>query len=147
VLDRTGLSPDQLGLDLTETTLMHEAEPALALLEALHELGVALALDDFGTGYSSLTYLHRFPVDVLKVDRSFVVNLGRDARTSTIVTGVTAMAHALGMVVVAEGVEASDQLASLRALGCDVAQGNFLAPPMPRPQLDELLAVAEPASR
>ncbi|HEX6312319.1 MAG TPA: EAL domain-containing protein [Acidimicrobiia bacterium] len=147
VLDRTGLSPDQLGLELTETTLMHEAEPAVALLEALHELGVALALDDFGTGYSSLTYLHRFPVDVLKVDRSFVVNLGRDVRTSTIVKGVTAMAHALGMVVVAEGVEASDQLATLRALGCDVAQGNFLAPPMPEQQLDELLAVAEPAAR
>jgi diguanylate cyclase (GGDEF)-like protein/PAS domain S-box-containing protein len=147
VLDRTGLSPDQLGLELTETTLMHEAEPALALLEALHELGIALALDDFGTGYSSLTYLHRFPVDVLKVDRSFVVNLGRDVRTSTIVKGVTAMAHALGMVVVAEGVEASDQLATLRTLSCDVAQGNFLAPPMPKQQLDELLAAAEPASR
>jgi diguanylate cyclase len=116
------------------------------LLEALHELGVALALDDFGTGYSSLTYLHRFPVDVLKVDRTFVLNLGRDPRTSTIVTGVAAMAHALGMVVVAEGVEASDQLATLRSLGCDVAQGNFLAPPMRAPQLDELLAAAEPVS-
>jgi diguanylate cyclase (GGDEF)-like protein/PAS domain S-box-containing protein len=145
VLERTGLSADRLGLELTETTLMHEAEPAIALLEALHELGVALALDDFGTGYSSLTYLHRFPVDVLKVDRSFVLNLGRDQRTSTIVTGVAAMAHALGMVVVAEGVEASDQLATLRGLGCDVAQGNFLAPPMRAPQLDELLAAAEPA--
>ncbi|MGH9033491.1 MAG: putative bifunctional diguanylate cyclase/phosphodiesterase [Acidimicrobiia bacterium] len=147
VLERTGLSPDQLGLELTETTLMHEAEPAIALLEALHELGVALALDDFGTGHSSLTYLHRFPVDVLKVDRSFVLNLGREQRTSTIVNGITAMAHALGMVVVAEGVEASDQLATLRALGCDVAQGNFLAPPMRAPQLDELLAAAEPVPR
>ncbi|MGH8982963.1 MAG: putative bifunctional diguanylate cyclase/phosphodiesterase [Acidimicrobiia bacterium] len=146
VLERTGLSPDQLGLELTETTLMHEAEPAIALLQALRELGVALALDDFGTGYSSLTYLHRFPVDVLKVDRSFVLNLGRDRRTSTIVNGVTAMAHALGMVVVAEGVEASDQLATLRTLGCDVAQGNFLALPMPAPQLDELLAATEPAT-
>ena len=146
VLERTGLSPDQLGIELTETTLMHEAEPAIALLQALHELGVALALDDFGTGSSSLTYLHRFPVDVLKVDRSFVLNLGRDQRTSTIVKGVTAMAHALGMVVVAEGVEASDQLATLRGLGCDVAQGNFLARPMPAPQLDELLAAAEPAT-
>jgi diguanylate cyclase (GGDEF)-like protein/PAS domain S-box-containing protein len=147
VLDRTGLSPDQLGLELTETTLLHEAEPAVALLEALHELGVALALDDFGTGSSSLAYLHRFPVDVLKVDRSFVINLGRDPRMSTIVKGVGAMAHALGMVVVAEGVEASDQLATLRTLGCDVAQGNFLAPPLPKDHLDELLAVAEPASR
>ena len=145
VLERTGLSADKLGLELTETTLMHEAEPAIALLQALHELGVALALDDFGTGHSSLTYLHRFPVDVLKVDRSFVLNLGRDQRTSTIVKGVTAMAHALGMVVVAEGVEASDQLVTLRALGCDVAQGKFLAPPMRAPQLDELLAAAEPS--
>jgi EAL domain-containing protein (putative c-di-GMP-specific phosphodiesterase class I) len=146
VLAHTGLSPDQLGLELTETTLMHEAEPAIALLESLHELGVALALDDFGTGYSSLSYLHRFPVDVLKVDRSFVMNLGRDPRTSTIVNGVTAMAHALGMVVVAEGVEASDQLATLRALGCDVAQGNFLAPAMPREALGDLLAAAAPAA-
>ena len=141
-LEQTGLSPDQLGLELTETTLMHEAEPAIALLEQLHELGVALALDDFGTGYSSLSYLHRFPVDVVKIDRSFVMGLGRDARTSTIVKGVTAMAHALGMVVVAEGVEASDQLATLRALDCDVAQGNFLAPPMRQRALDDLLAAA-----
>ena len=146
VLERTGLSADQLGLELTETTLMHEAEPSIAVLQALHELGVAIALDDFGTGHSSLTYLHRFPVDVLKVDRSFVLSLSRDQRTSTIVKGVTAMAHALGMVVVAEGVEASDQLATLRALGCDVAQGNFLAPPMRAPQLDELLAAAEPVT-
>jgi diguanylate cyclase (GGDEF)-like protein/PAS domain S-box-containing protein len=144
ILDRTGLSPDQLGLELTETTLMHEAEPAIALLESLHDLGVALALDDFGTGYSSLAYLHRFPVDVLKVDRSFVMNLRRDPRTSTIVKGVTAMAHALGMVVVAEGVEASDQLATLRALGCDVAQGNFLAPPLRPEALDDLLTTIEP---
>jgi diguanylate cyclase (GGDEF)-like protein/PAS domain S-box-containing protein len=147
ILDRTGLSPDQLGLELTETTLMHEAEPAIALLESLHDLGVALALDDFGTGYSSLAYLHRFPVDVLKVDRSFVMNLSRDPRTSTIVRGVTAMAHALGMVVVAEGVEASDQLSTLRALGCDVAQGNFLAPAMRREALDNLLAAIEPECR
>jgi diguanylate cyclase (GGDEF)-like protein/PAS domain S-box-containing protein len=142
VLDRTGLSPDRLGFEFTETGLVHDADPAVASLAALHELGVALALDDFGTGYSSLSHLHRFAVDVLKIDRSFVMNLGRESRTSTIVKGVTAMAHALGLVVVAEGVEASDQLATLRALSCDVAQGNFLAPPMPADELHDLLRAA-----
>jgi diguanylate cyclase (GGDEF)-like protein/PAS domain S-box-containing protein len=146
-LERAGLSPDRLGVELTETALLCESEPAVVALEALHVLGVAVALDDFGTGYSSLSYLHQFPVDVVKIDRSFVAGVGRDERTATLVGGVVAMAHALGMVVVAEGVESADELATLRTLGCDVAQGNFLTPPVPLDALGDVLAAGDACRR
>jgi diguanylate cyclase (GGDEF)-like protein/PAS domain S-box-containing protein len=135
VLADTDLSPRQLGLELTETTLMHESQAAVAAIDALKNLGVAVAIDDFGTGYSSLAYLHRFAVDQVKIDRSFVDDLDRDPRAPTIVTAVLAMAHALGMLVVAEGVETQAQIEILRRLGCDIAQGNYFSEPLTAPQL------------
>ena len=105
ILARTGLAPEHLTLEITESALMTDAASALAVLSALKELGVQLAIDDFGTGYSSLTYLQRFPLDVLKVDRSFVEELGVSVEGEEIVSAVINLAHALGLKVVAEGVE------------------------------------------
>ncbi|HET9771743.1 MAG TPA: EAL domain-containing protein [Acidimicrobiia bacterium] len=134
-----GIAPGALCLELTESTFMEEADGHGAALAALKALGVHLAIDDFGTGYSSLTYLKRFPVNVLKIDQAFVGGLGRDASDTAIVRSVVDLAHALGLTVVAEGVETADQAAHLGQLGCDLAQGYYFARPLPADQLDTLL--------
>jgi diguanylate cyclase (GGDEF)-like protein len=131
VLRRTGLAPSRLQLEITESALIPNAESAIATLCALKDLGVRLALDDFGTGFSSLSYLQRLPVDVVKIDHSFVARLGRDAATAAIVDAVTKLAHALGMLVTAEGIETADQLAMLRSIGCDDGQGYYFSLPRP----------------
>jgi diguanylate cyclase (GGDEF)-like protein/PAS domain S-box-containing protein len=128
-LRQTGLSPSALELEITESVLMQDVELALATLAALKTLGVRLAIDDFGTGYSSLSYLQRFPVDTLKVDRSFVSGLEHDSGSAAIVQAVTALAQALGLSVTAEGIETAAQLARLRALGCSHGQGYYFARP------------------
>jgi EAL domain-containing protein (putative c-di-GMP-specific phosphodiesterase class I) len=140
-LGRTGLPPERLSLEITETVLMEEAEAPMEAVRELKRLGVRLVLDDFGTGYSSLSYLNRLPIDVLKLDRSFIAPLreGGDT-TAAIVYGVVTMAEALGMTVVAEGVEEHAHVDKLRALGCDFAQGYLFARPMPVRELRELLA-------
>ena len=137
---RTGLPPERLSLEITESVLMEEAEAPVETVRELKRLGIALVLDDFGTGYSSLSYLNRLPIDVLKLDRSFIARL-RDQRESSaaIVSGVVTMAEALGMTVVAEGVEEASQVEQLRALGCSFAQGFFFARPMPAGELECLL--------
>ena len=122
VLDGTGAAPERLVLEVTESALM-DSVTALDTLQALHALGVQLALDDFGTGYSSFTYLKRFPVDALKIDRSFVAGLGRDADDEAIVASVVSLGRSVGKSVVAEGVETPGQLRTLRRLGVDRAQG------------------------
>jgi FolB domain-containing protein len=114
----------------------------LAPIAGVKELGVQIALDDFGTGYSSLSYLHRFPVDIVKVDRAFVSTLQANGDGSAVATAVMHMAHALGLIAAAEGVEAAGQLAGLRALGCDWAQGFLFAEPLPSDEFGELLARA-----
>ena len=129
VLDRTGLPADALWLEITESMLMTDPDSASSVLNALHGYGVRLAIDDFGTGYSSLAYLRRFPVEMLKIDRSFTMAMNESADDEAIVTSVTALAHTLGMRVVAEGVERADQLDKLRQLGCDYAQGYFIGRP------------------
>ncbi|MGH9283044.1 MAG: EAL domain-containing protein, partial [Acidimicrobiales bacterium] len=128
-LARAGIPPRSLSLEITESVLMEEAEATTETLRALKQLGVCLSIDDFGTGYSSLSYLKRFPVDVVKIDRSFVGGLGVDPEDHVIVSAVVSLAHALGLEVVAEGVETALQLQELRRLGCDAAQGYLIGRP------------------
>jgi diguanylate cyclase (GGDEF)-like protein/PAS domain S-box-containing protein len=126
-----GIEPSALCLEITETALMSDPAAGLRVLQDLSRLGVELAIDDFGTGYSSLSYLKRFPVDVLKIDRSFVDGLGDDPEDTAIVTAIISLARALGLQVVAEGVETRRQLDELRRLGCDRGQGFMFARPRP----------------
>lgn len=133
------VDPALLLLEITETALMSDPSAALESLTALKNLGVGLAVDDFGTGYSSLTYLKKFPIDELKIDRSFIMGLGSDAGDSAIVGSCIDLAHAVGIRAVAEGVETPGQLETLRAMGCDLAQGYHFARPLPAPQLKEWL--------
>ncbi len=136
----TGLEPAGLELEITEGVLMGDAPGTLATLWQLRDLGVSLAIDDFGTGYSSLTYLKRFPVDTLKIDRTFVDGLELGGDNTTIVKAIIGLAHALGLEVVAEGVETVGQAAAVRALGCTLGQGYHFARPLPVPEIDALLA-------
>lgn len=134
-LDTTGLDSSTLELELTETGVMRDIKRSLDSLQGLKQLGVRLALDDFGTGYSSLAYLTQLPIDTLKIDRSFVDKLGESGQSRAVVRSITALAQALGLSTVAEGVETREQLDSLRALGCDEVQGFFYGRPMPAPEL------------
>lgn len=131
VLERTGLPADRLTLELTESMIMDRGEEAVALLHALKGLGVGLSIDDFGTGYSSLAYLNRFPIDEMKIDRSFVHDTPDDAGDAEIVATIVAMARNLNLRVVAEGVETQPQLDFLVSLGCDVCQGYLVSPGLP----------------
>ncbi len=146
VLDRTGIDPGMLCLEVTESIIMDDVEEPIATLVALKSLGVAISIDDFGTGYSSLAYLKRFPLDEMKVDRSFVDGLGRDPEDTAIVAAVTAMAHVLGLSVVAEGVETAEQLDNVRLLGCELAQGYHLARPQDAAAFAKLLRAEDEAA-
>jgi predicted signal transduction protein with EAL and GGDEF domain len=139
VLRDTGIEPNNVELEITESVLMDDVEMSEETLGRLKTLGVKLVVDDFGTGYSSLSYLRRFPVDVLKVDQSFVDGLGHDTGDSAIVTAVVTLAHTLGLHAVAEGVETTDQLSELRRLDCDTAQGFYFARPANGYDVGELL--------
>ena len=141
-LEHSGIAPEHLTLEITESALMEDPRWTLRVLRGLKDLGVALAIDDFGTGYSSLSYLQRFPLDVLKIDRSFVAGLGSEPGGSEIVGAVVGLAHALGLEVVAEGVETEAQLAELRDLGCDFAQGYLFSRPAPPAEVAELYGPA-----
>jgi diguanylate cyclase (GGDEF)-like protein/PAS domain S-box-containing protein len=131
VLARAGLPASRLVLEITETALMSDPEAALRTLQELRGLGVLLAVDDFGTGYSSFTYLKRFPVDELKIDRSFVAGMTTDPGDRAIVASCVHLAHAMGLVAVAEGVESPAEHQALRELGCDQAQGYLISRPVP----------------
>lgn len=139
VLDETGLPPRLLTLELTETALLHGTPQARQDMFDLHDMGVRFALDDFGTGYSSLSHLKRFPIDVIKVDKSFIQAMVDDSDTASIVNAIISMAHALKMTVVAEGVETREQLLYLRAYKCDRFQGYLLARPLAPEDLPEFL--------
>ncbi|MFT4242193.1 MAG: EAL domain-containing protein [Acidovorax sp.] len=130
VLRQTGLEPRYLDVEITESALMQQPGQARATLQALRDLGVLVTVDDFGTGYSSLAYLKRYPIDRLKVDRSFVTDTPADSDDVAIVTAIIQLAHSLQLQAVAEGVETSEQLALLRRLGCDLAQGYLISRPM-----------------
>jgi EAL domain-containing protein (putative c-di-GMP-specific phosphodiesterase class I) len=129
-LRESGLQPRCLELELTESILIEHSETTLASLRELSGMGIQLAIDDFGTGYSSLSYLTRFPIDTLKVDRSFVHDIATDPDDAAIVQAVIVMAHSLGLTVVAEGVETKDQLDFLRRNRCDEIQGYYFSRPL-----------------
>ncbi|TCG03659.1 diguanylate cyclase [Paraburkholderia steynii] len=139
VLEETGLDPQYLELELTESTIMRNAEEAVSMLNELHALGIGLAIDDFGTGYSSLSYLKRFPVDRLKIDRSFVSDIGESSDDETITSAIIALAHSLNLQVIAEGVETSTQLDFLKERACDEMQGYFFAKPLPHDAIPGML--------
>lgn len=136
ILQETGLRPDLLELEITESLLMQDG--LLESLRSLKQLGVKLSIDDFGTGYSNLGYLQRFPVDRLKIDKSFVKNIDRQSDHDSITAAVIAMARSLRLAVIAEGVETARQLAVLRVLDCDEMQGYYFSRPQPP---EKILAV------
>ena len=144
VLQATGLEPRFLDIELTESVLMHHSQQGLDKLKALKALGVGLTIDDFGTGYSSLAYLKRYPIDKLKIDRSFVKDTPGSADDVAIVTAIVQMGHSLQLHTVAEGIETEAQLALLRRLGCDSGQGHGISPPLPATQAQTWLAGARP---
>jgi diguanylate cyclase (GGDEF)-like protein len=141
VLTDTGLPPHALWLEITESGVMDDIETALAALRALRELGVTMCIDDFGTGYSSLSYLHRLPVGIVKIDRSFVAGVGEDGANEPIVRAVLAMTRAMGHRVVAEGVETEVQRDWLRDQGCDLAQGWYYGRPALPADLERMVGV------
>jgi EAL domain-containing protein (putative c-di-GMP-specific phosphodiesterase class I) len=122
---------------MTESMLVDDTEAMLARLAALKTIGVRLAIDDFGTGYSSLGYLERFPVDLLKIDKSFIDKLGGTSRESSLARAIVGLGRELGMRVVAEGIETAGQWSRLRALGCDLGQGYYLSRPVPAADVPE----------
>jgi EAL domain-containing protein (putative c-di-GMP-specific phosphodiesterase class I) len=130
VLAETGLEPQALELEVTEGSAMHDVERTVRILQELKGLGVALAIDDFGTGFSSLSYLKRFPVDLLKIDKSFVDGVASNLHDTAIVEAIIALGHALDLRVIAEGVERVEQLQRLRSLGSELGQGYFFGEPL-----------------
>jgi diguanylate cyclase (GGDEF)-like protein len=140
VIADTGISPESLKLELTESAVMDNAETAILMLKQIKETGVKVSIDDFGTGYSSLSYLHRFPIDLLKIDRSFVSAMEENTENGEIVRTVIALAKALNLQVVAEGIESIHQFHQLRILGCEFGQGYLFSKPLPVADIERLLA-------
>lgn len=139
ILEDTGMPPGLLELEITEGAIMEKGGEAIAVLSELKALGIRIAIDDFGTGYSSLAYLRHFPIDVLKIDKSFMADIPQDHGSIQIALAIIAMAHHLRMDVVAEGVERADQLAFLEGQGCDISQGYLHSRPLPVAEIEALL--------
>ena len=139
VLSESGLPPEALTLEVTERVLMEVDEPVQDMLTQLRELGVRLAIDDFGTGYASLAYLRELPIDIIKIDPSFVAGLGTDGTLAMLTRTIVQVGHDLGIEIVAEGIERPEQLELLRAMGCGLGQGFLLAPPMPAVDAEALV--------
>lgn len=138
IIKETGVNPNQLHLEITESCAMHDTSASIAKLRQLKELGLSIAIDDFGTGYSSLNYLQQMPIDTLKVDRCFVLNLVYSTRDQELIRAMITMAHSMGMKVVAEGVESEAHLDFLRNLQCEMAQGFLFSRPVPRADFEQL---------
>jgi EAL domain-containing protein (putative c-di-GMP-specific phosphodiesterase class I) len=130
ILDDYGIAPEVLQLELTETAVMDDIEHAITQLDELQQRGVTILLDDFGTGHSSLTYLARLPLTKVKIDKSFITNLGQSSANRTVTDAMVALAHSLGLDVVTEGIETEEVLDYVRALGCQEGQGFYLGKPM-----------------
>jgi EAL domain-containing protein (putative c-di-GMP-specific phosphodiesterase class I) len=140
ILKQTGMPPDQLKLEITETALMEDADETIRLVHRLKDLGLHLVIDDFGTGYSSLSYLQRLPIDTLKVDRSFVSRIQTEPDGNrNIVEAIISLAHRLKMMVVAEGVETEEQFSILLEMNCQFGQGYLFSKPLSKPVIDELI--------
>ena len=138
---RYDIAGTDLELEITEGVLVSNIEKTVEVLESLRALGLTISIDDYGTGYSSLSYMKKLPVDVLKIDRSFVVDLCSDPADQAIVKSTIVMARSLGMTVIAEGVEDSGQFALLSEYGCDQIQGYYFSRPLPASEFVDLLAV------
>lgn len=143
VLHETGISPRALELELTESTVMEDPDFGIAVLKEIHDLGVRLSIDDFGTGYSSLSYLQRLPIDVLKIDRCFVSDLGRTESASSIVDAILGLSSSLGLINVAEGVETPDQIRYFHGGHCDIIQGYYFSKPLSVSEVETLLNARE----
>ncbi|MEB3343268.1 EAL domain-containing protein [Okeania sp.] len=130
ILQKTGINPKWLKIEITESVVMDNAESATIVLSKLQKLGMQLSVDDFGTGYSSLSYLHRFPLNTLKIDKSFVTNIGANGENHEIVQAIVTLAHSMGLDVIAEGIENEEQLAQLINLGCEYGQGYLFSKPI-----------------
>jgi EAL domain-containing protein (putative c-di-GMP-specific phosphodiesterase class I) len=139
-LARSGLNPNRVELEITETVMIQDSEATLATLLQLRALGVRISMDDFGTGYSSLSYLKKFPFDKIKIDRSFIHDMGGEDDSVAIVRAVSALGKSLGMTTTAEGVETSEQLERVRREGYTEVQGFFFSRPRPAEEIAKLLA-------
>jgi EAL domain-containing protein (putative c-di-GMP-specific phosphodiesterase class I) len=140
ILRSTGMPAQRLELEITEGVIIQHSDEDNARFQALEDMGVRISIDDFGTGYSSLSYLKRLSIHQLKIDQSFVRDIGTDPNDAAIVSAIVTIAHSLGLEVVAEGVETAEQLSFLRAVGCDAAQGYLFSRPLPAEEFSRLLA-------
>ena len=140
VLHETALKPSRLELELTEGIMMEDTDATISSLEELKEMGVSLSIDDFGTGYSSLSYLSRFPLDELKIDRSFVVDYDKSRNDSSLIIAIIAMGRSMNLQLVAEGVETDGQYHFLRQHGAHIIQGYLFSPPVPAGELAPMLS-------
>jgi EAL domain-containing protein (putative c-di-GMP-specific phosphodiesterase class I) len=139
ILEESEFEPMWLNVEITESVVIHDVRETIQKLRQLHAVGITVAIDDFGVGYSSLSYLKDFPIDQLKMDRSFVQNLPHSGNDAKIARHIVDMAHSLGLSVIAEGVETSEQLQFLKGIGCDEVQGYLLSRPVPAEDFERLL--------
>jgi EAL domain-containing protein (putative c-di-GMP-specific phosphodiesterase class I) len=145
-LAESGLRPDSLVLEITESLLLYDQKGTAGKLDELKRLGVRLAIDDFGTGYSSLSYLRQYPVDVLKIDKSFIDGVSAGTEASEFARAIVKLGQSLRLDVVAEGIEDAEQLTELRDAGCEFGQGYYFAPPLRSHEIERLLAGQSPAT-
>jgi EAL domain-containing protein (putative c-di-GMP-specific phosphodiesterase class I) len=131
MLEENKLKPEQIHIEITERLLMDQPEIAQETLQQCRNLGASVSIDDFGTGYSSLSYLHHFPINVLKIDRTFIINIEDKPSSQELVKSIIALGQNMGMKVIAEGIEKIEQKQILKEMGCDAAQGYFIARPLP----------------
>jgi EAL domain-containing protein (putative c-di-GMP-specific phosphodiesterase class I) len=145
ILAESKLDADKLELELTESAVMEDPEQGIKILNKIHDLGVRISIDDFGTGYSSLSYLKKLPIDCIKIDRSFVVDIGQDKSTESIIQAILVMSSKLGLVNVAEGIETVEQMSFFEGTQCDILQGFMFSKPRPEKEIHMMYSGTKPA--